>query len=139
MQPLIPPFIQQKLLADDFHGEVVGFTLNVDLSGFTPLTETLMQQGLAGAEQLSVILNDIFEPLVALVYASGGFIPYFAGDAFTAVYPLELDRAHALHLPAASGGSGPGSYFGNGAIASVISSPSASRQALGRERSTTAS
>ena len=98
MQPLIPPFIQQKLLADDLHGEVAGFTLNVDLSGFTPLTETLMQQGLAGAEQLSVILNDIFEPLVALVYASGGFIPYFAGDAFTAVYPLELDRAHALHL-----------------------------------------
>ena len=98
MQPLIPPFVQQKLLAGRFHGEVEGFTLNVDLSGFTPLTETLMEQGLAGAEQLSVILNDIFEPLVALVYATGGFIPYFAGDAFTAVYPLTLDRAHALHL-----------------------------------------
>ncbi|WP_420458818.1 tetratricopeptide repeat protein [Neolewinella sp.] len=98
MQPLIPPFIQQKLLAGDLHGEVEAFTLNIDLSGFTPLTETLMKQGLAGAEQLSVILNDIFEPLVALVYATGGFIPYFAGDAFTAVYPLGLDRTHAMHL-----------------------------------------
>ncbi|CAH1000664.1 hypothetical protein LEM8419_01798 [Neolewinella maritima] len=98
MQPLIPPFIQQKFLAGDLHGQVEAFTLNVDLSGFTPLTETLMQQGLTGAEQLSVILNDIFQPLVALVYASGGFIPYFAGDAFTAVFPLTLDRTHAMHL-----------------------------------------
>ncbi len=98
MQPLIPPFIQQKYLTGELHGELSAFTLNIDLSGFTPLTETLMQQGLAGAEQLSVILNEVFEPLVALVYASGGFIPYFAGDAFTAVFPLELDRRHAMHL-----------------------------------------
>ena len=98
MQPLIPPFIQQKFLVGDLHGELSAFTLNIDLSGFTPLTESLMQQGLAGGEQLSVILNEVFEPLVALVYASGGFIPYFAGDAFTAVFPQPLDRPHALHL-----------------------------------------
>jgi tetratricopeptide (TPR) repeat protein/class 3 adenylate cyclase len=98
VQPLIPPFIQQKLCANDLHGELRAFTLNIDLSGFTPLTESLMQRGRAGAEQLSVILNDIFEPLVSLVYASGGFIPYFAGDAFTAVFPLELNRPNALHL-----------------------------------------
>ncbi|MBB4079535.1 tetratricopeptide (TPR) repeat protein/class 3 adenylate cyclase [Lewinella aquimaris] len=98
MQPLIPPFIQQKLIAGELHGELRAFTLNIDLSGFTPLTETLMQQGLTGAEQLSMILNEVFEPLVALVYASGGIIPYFAGDAFTAVFPLPLDRVHAMHL-----------------------------------------
>ena len=98
MQPLIPPLIQQKFLAGDLHGELEAFTLNIDLSGFTPLTETLMKQGLAGAEQLSVTLNDIFEPLVALVYSAGGIIPYFAGDAFTAVFPLTLDRTHAMHL-----------------------------------------
>nr|WP_256534305.1 tetratricopeptide repeat protein [Lewinella sp. JB7] len=68
------------------------------MSGFTPLTETLMQQGLTGAEQLSMILNEVFEPLVELVYRAGGIIPYFAGDAFTAVFPLELDRIHAMHL-----------------------------------------
>ncbi len=60
----------------------------VDLSGFTPLTESLMRQGNRGAEQLSNILNEVFEPLVRLVYAKGGFIPYFAGDAFTAIFPL---------------------------------------------------
>ena len=98
MQPLIPPFIQQKLIADDLQGEVEAFTLNIDLSGFTPLTETLMQQGRSGAEQLSVILNEVFEPLVALTYSAGGFIPYFAGDAFTAIFPLAVNRTHAMHL-----------------------------------------
>ncbi len=59
----------------------------IDLSGFTPLTEALMNRGNRGAEELSMILNDIFSPLVNLVYAKGGFIPYFAGDAFTAIFP----------------------------------------------------
>ena len=98
MQPLIPPFIQQRYLAGELHGELRAFALNIDLSGFTPLTETLMQQGLAGAEQLSVILNEVFEPLVQLVYRGGGIIPYFAGDAFTAIFPLSVDRPHALHV-----------------------------------------
>ena len=98
MQPLIPPFIQQRLLADELSGELTGFTLNIDLSGFTPLTESLMKKGPAGAEQLSLILNEIFEPLVALVYRQGGFIPYFAGDAFTAVFPGVLNRLHAISL-----------------------------------------
>ena len=47
---------------------------------------------------MSVILNEVFEPLVALVYQNGGFIPYFAGDAFTAVFPLPPDSLHAIHL-----------------------------------------
>jgi predicted ATPase/class 3 adenylate cyclase len=98
LQPLIPPFIQQRLLAGQLSGDIVGFTMNIDLSGFTPLTESLMKEGPVGAERLSFILNEIFEPLVALVYARGGFIPYFAGDAFTAVFPGALDRLHAIHL-----------------------------------------
>ncbi len=63
-----------------------------DLSGFTALTETLMAQGARGAEQLSQALNDIFSPLVRLVYSRGGFIPYFAGDAFMAVFPASSPR-----------------------------------------------
>ncbi len=59
----------------------------VDLSGFTRLTEKLMQQGAEGAEDLSYILNHIFQPTVTLVYEQGGFIPYFAGDSFTAIFP----------------------------------------------------
>lgn len=98
MQALIPPFIQQKLLAEQYSGELKAFTLNVDLSGFTPLTESLMKEGPVGAERLSRILNEVFEPLVRLVYERGGFIPYFAGDAFTAIFALPLDQQHAIHL-----------------------------------------
>ena len=98
MQQLIPAYIQQQLLAGQLNGRITAFTLNIDLSGFTALTEDLMKQGSQGAEKMSVILNEIFEPLVALVYRNGGFIPYFAGDAFTAVFPLPPDTSHAIHL-----------------------------------------
>lgn len=98
MQQLIPAYIQQQLLANQLNGRITAFTLNIDLSGFTALTDDLMKRGSQGAEGMSVILNEIFEPLVALVYRNGGFIPYFAGDAFTAVFPLPPDALHAIHL-----------------------------------------
>lgn len=54
------------------------------------MTEALMAQGNEGAEVLSGLLNQhIFGPLVQEVYQRGGFIPYFAGDAFTAIFPIE--------------------------------------------------
>ncbi len=89
MKNLIPHFIQEQFLNGRTQGQLEAYTLFVDLSGFTPLTQALMQQGTPGAEQLSNILNEIFEPLVRLVYMKGGFIPYFAGDAFTAIFPAE--------------------------------------------------
>jgi tetratricopeptide (TPR) repeat protein/class 3 adenylate cyclase len=84
---LIPHFIQEQYRLQKPKGQLQAFTMSVDLSGFTPLTESLMAEGNRGAERLSVILNDIFAPLVSLVYARGGFIPYFAGDSFIAVFP----------------------------------------------------
>ena len=92
MRNLIPHFIQQKFKAGHEHGNFDAFTLFIDLSGFTSLTETLMKQGKEGAEQLSSHLNGIFEPLVNLVYCEGGFIPYFAGDSFTAIFPKSSDQ-----------------------------------------------
>jgi predicted ATPase/class 3 adenylate cyclase len=70
------------------NGKLRACTMFVDLSGFTRLTEKLMQRGPEGAEELSYALNFIFQPTVALVYEQGGFIPYFAGDSFTAIFPL---------------------------------------------------
>lgn len=69
-------------------GHLNAYTMFVDLSGFTQLTNTLMERGAVGAEELSVTLNDIFQPSVQLVYRNGGFIPYFAGDSFTAIFPV---------------------------------------------------
>ena len=63
-----------------------------DLSGFTRLTDRLMRHGTEGAEELSEVLNHIFQPTVALVYEQGGFIPYFAGDSFTAIFPFNNNQ-----------------------------------------------
>lgn len=57
-----------------------------------------MEEGNEGAEKLSFILNNIFRPLVQLVYADGGGIPYFAGDSFTAIFPSSLTDASVEKL-----------------------------------------
>ena len=98
MKNLIPHFIQEQYLDGNTQGQIEAYTLFVDLSGFTPLTEALMRQGTRGAEQLSNVLNDIFEPLVRMVYAKGGFIPYFAGDAFTAIFPAGGQPMGAIEI-----------------------------------------
>lgn len=54
-----------------------------------------MKEGNEGAEELSNSLNSIFEPMVRTVYQNRGFIPYFAGDAFTGIFehtkdPIEI-------------------------------------------------
>ena len=87
MKNLLPHFIQDQFKNGHFNGRFNGYTMFIDLSGFTPLTESLMKSGSRGAEELSLILNEIFSPLVSQVYSRGGFIPYFAGDAFTAIFP----------------------------------------------------
>lgn len=98
MIKFIPHFIQEQLLTNKRHGSFEAYTVFVDMSGFTRLTETLLKQGNEGAERLSTILNAIFEPMVRQVYALGGFIPYFAGDAFTGIFPLEKCECDATKL-----------------------------------------
>ena len=98
MKNLIPHFIENQLRRGLTHGEIEAYTMVLDLSGFTPLTESLMREGNKGAEQLSIILNKVFDPLVDLVYARGGFIPYFAGDAFTAIFPSAGTDIHAQDI-----------------------------------------
>ncbi len=89
MRNLIPHFIQDQFRLNKVNGRFQAFTMFIDLKGFTPLTQSFMKHGTAGAEQLSFSLNKIFAPMVSLVYNKKGFIPYFAGDAFTAIFPIE--------------------------------------------------
>lgn len=98
MKPLIPYFIQEKFQKQEDNGQFEAYALFLDLSGFTAMTETLMQRGTEGAEVLSNILNNIFEPLVDAVYNEGGFIPYFAGDAFSAIFPFDSNHIDADKL-----------------------------------------
>src|SRR4051812_32243085 len=62
-----------------------------DISGFTRLTEQLAQQGPAGAERLTVLLNTYFEQLIALITDHGGDVVKFAGDALIAIWPAEAE------------------------------------------------
>jgi len=83
----LPHFIQENYRNGIRQGSLQACTMFVDLSGFTRLTESLMAKGHEGAEELSDVLHHIFQPTVELVYQQGGFIPYFAGDSFTAIFP----------------------------------------------------
>jgi predicted ATPase/class 3 adenylate cyclase len=87
VKTLIPHFIHEQAIERGRYGSLRAYVWFADLSGFTALTEALMKKGPRGAEELSVILNDIFGPLVRLVYERGGFIPHFAGDSFYAIFP----------------------------------------------------
>lgn len=87
MPALIPQLIGDAYQQQQRAGQFAAFALFVDISGFTKLTETLMQYQKDGAEILTAALNRIFQPLVTAVYSRGGFITNFAGDAFTALFP----------------------------------------------------
>ena len=91
MKHFLPHFIQENYRAGILEGHFDAFTMFVDLSGFTRLTDTLMKKGAEGAEELSVALNEIFQPTVRLVYQNGGFITCFAGDSFTAIFNIQRD------------------------------------------------
>lgn len=105
MRNLIPHFIHQQFERQIDAGRFRAAAMFVDVSGFTHMTETLMAYEVDGAEVLADALNRVFSPPVAQVYAHGGFISSFAGDAFTALFPLDTagDDAphHALHTASA--------------------------------------
>jgi predicted ATPase/class 3 adenylate cyclase len=98
---LTPRFILQQYAAGKQNGRLPATALFVDISGFTAVTEALMQQGKVGAELLADTMQAIFTPLIAAVYERGGFVAGFAGDAFTAVFPGRGKRAKARAVAAA--------------------------------------
>jgi len=87
MRPLYPLFIERHYRSGLRYGRLDAVAMFVDVSGFTSMTEKLMQQGKVGAEYIGDILNNTFSPVIEAVYRCGGFITGFAGDAFTAIFP----------------------------------------------------
>jgi len=86
MKNLIPSHILYNYQNGKKEGSFKAYSLFIDISGFTAMTEKLAIQGRAGAEELSDILNFLFTTSVKAVYSHGGFIVNFAGDAFTALF-----------------------------------------------------
>lgn len=92
---LVPRMILENLEAGQERGRFLAATLFTDLSGFTLATERLMVHGPHGAEVLAEMMRGIFGPLVHTIFARGGFVSNFAGDAFTAVFPVSAEETLA--------------------------------------------
>ena len=98
MKRLVPAFILNKQIDSIYKGQFAAATIFIDISGFTAMTQTLMKNGKEGAEILTSIINNIFTPAIDAIYDNCGFISTFAGDAFTAIFPLdEVDAVYAMH------------------------------------------
>lgn len=66
-----------------------------DVSGFTNISEALAQFGRQGAEELTIILNSYFTPMIDLIKNYGGIVGKFGGDAITAVFPFTSQTQQA--------------------------------------------
>ena len=76
-----------------------GVLLFTDISGFTALTERFAASNAsAGAEQLTSLLNNYFDPLIRGVHAYGGDIIKFAGDAMLILWVEDVEAGHTLHF-----------------------------------------
>lgn len=89
MRRLVPSFILEKYKSNETSGAFQAAAIFVDISGFSKLTDTLAKHGQHGAEVLADLMRMVFEPLVHTVYAHGGFVVGYAGDAFNAVFPSD--------------------------------------------------
>ena len=89
MHNLVPHFILENLAKGNLYGEFSAAGLFVDISGFTNITEALMQHGPHGAEVLAELMRGVLDPLIQSVYAHEGMIVGLAGDAFTALFPCD--------------------------------------------------
>ncbi len=99
----IPMDRRQALVHGDLLPEwAAGAVLFADISGFTPLTEALLQAlgPRRGAEELTHQLNRVYDALVDAVHAFGGSVIAFSGDAITCWFG-EGEAAAGTTAPAA--------------------------------------
>jgi len=97
MHRVVPELIIENYRAGRFRGEFAAIGMFLDLSGFSNMTDTLMQHGQHGAEVLAGLMHGVFDPLVESIFEYGGKIVGFAGDGIMALYPVETDaRSTAL-------------------------------------------
>ncbi|MCB0204407.1 MAG: tetratricopeptide repeat protein [Anaerolineae bacterium] len=104
---LAPRFILEQHERGVYSGELYAATMFVDISGFSAMTDTLMAHGQHGAEVAADIMRAALDPAIETVFRYGGFVANQAGDAITAVFPVdeagsEADTARAA-LAAAVG------------------------------------
>jgi class 3 adenylate cyclase len=101
MEPLAAylPVDRRHALAHgrDLPDRTQGTALFADISGFTPLTESLLNAlgPQRGAEELSRHLNTVFDAIIAEVDRYGGSVLGFSGDAITCWFDGDPGRRAA--------------------------------------------
>jgi class 3 adenylate cyclase/predicted ATPase len=74
----------QQLAGGEFLNGALMFS---DVSGFTALSERLSVLGREGAEQISDIINRYFGQMMSIIFAHGGDVFKFGGDALLVFFP----------------------------------------------------
>lgn len=105
MLNVIPRPVQKLYLNNRKSAVGDGIILYADISGFTSITESLLEYGKRGDEVLSGILSRVFSRAIDEIYSNGGIIAEFEGDAIISVFPA--DRPEAAYHAA----TGLGRYF----------------------------
>ena len=81
------PIDRRRAIAQnrDLPTRATGSVLFADISGFTPLTATLLQElgKKRGPEEITRQLNYVYDALITQVHNFGGSVIGFAGDAIT--------------------------------------------------------
>ncbi|MEZ4767289.1 MAG: tetratricopeptide repeat protein [Caldilineales bacterium] len=86
---LAPRFILEQHERGVFSGQLQAATLFVDISGFSAMTDALMAHGQHGAEVAADIMREVLDPALEAVFSYGGFVSNPAGDAVTAIFPVD--------------------------------------------------
>jgi len=95
--PYVARVLQQHLVEDPSGRawESDGSAAFVDVSGFTQLSEVLARKGREGAEQITDVIGQVFEALLAVAYDNGGSLLKFGGDALLLWFDSDGHAEHA--------------------------------------------
>ncbi|NJC98019.1 MAG: hypothetical protein FIB03_17070, partial [Anaerolineae bacterium] len=95
MHRVVPELIVENYRAGRYRGEFPAVGMFLDLSGFSTMTDALMQHGQHGAEVLASLMRGVFDPLVKTILAYGGKIVSFMGDGILVFFPITDDAGDA--------------------------------------------
>ena len=101
LRPYLPIALLRLLERKRTRVQTHAIALFVDVSGFTPLTEAFAALGNAGAEELTGIINQFFEALIAVIQTHTGDadadadIVGFGGDAMSVIFACRPSRTAA--------------------------------------------
>ena len=71
MHRVVPELIIENYRKGCYSGELQAVSLFLDLSGFSTMTDALMQHGQHGAEVLAGLMHGSFDPLVESIFSHG--------------------------------------------------------------------